>query len=63
MYPSVPWSCLHSKVAMPAHNLEVIWMTKPPVFFLLTISNKSTPKLKTSDFNENLPSITYFGDI
>lgn len=34
-----------------------------PLFFLpLIISNKITPKLKTSDFIENLPSIAYSGD-
>ena len=34
------------------------------LFFMpLTISNISTPKLKTSDFTENLPSTAYSGDM
>ena len=45
--------------------MVMIWMMKTPNIFLLplTVSDNSTPKLKTSDVTENFPSRAYSGDI
>ena len=39
------------------------WWKDPRFFFPLNISNNNIPKLKTSDFTENKPSIAYSGAI
>ena len=60
---------------MHKFNLHIIQLTcpkrlwwwfgwlKPLFFWPLTVSNKITPKLNTSDLTENFPSIAYSGDI
>ncbi|KAI5605846.1 hypothetical protein BDE02_01G380200 [Populus trichocarpa] len=51
---------LLSIAPMPEPSLRLM---RPWIFLPLTISRSKTPKLKTSDFTEKMPSMTYSGDI
>lgn len=54
-------SSFHNFHAYPKRLKEDVSLQELVLFRPLMISNTKTPKLKTSDFSENLPSIAYSG--